>query len=60
MSGHADSLLETHLPALVCARCAHEGGLLGWLEAVLPSLPFAMCFSAAEERPGGILALPNG
>jgi hypothetical protein len=50
----------THLPALVCARCAHAGGLLGWLEEALPPLPFAMCFSAAEERPGGILALPNG
>ena len=48
------------LPESVCARCAHAGGLLGWLEAALPPLPFAMCFSAAEERPGGILALPNG
>ena len=35
-------------------------GLLAWLEEALPPLPFAMCFSAAEERPGGILALPNG
>jgi hypothetical protein len=33
---------------------------MGWLEEVLPPLPFAMCISAAEERPGGILALPNG
>jgi hypothetical protein len=24
--------------------------LLGWLEATLKPLPFAMCFSAAEER----------
>jgi Replication initiator protein A len=60
MSGRPDSLVWTRLPALVCARCAHTGGLLGWLEAALPPLPFAMCFSAAEERPGGILALPNG
>ena len=42
------------------APCSHAGGLLEWLEAVLPPLPFAMCFSAAEERPDGILALPNG
>ena len=60
MSGPADSLAGTRLPELVCARCSHAGGLLGWLEAALPPLPFAMCFSAAEERPGGILALPNG
>src|SRR5664279_5341058 len=60
MSGRADSLVGTRLPGSVCARCAHAGGLLGWLEAALPPLPFAMCFSAAEERPGGILALPNG
>jgi hypothetical protein len=60
MSGSPDSLAGTPLPALVCAQCAHAGGLLGWLEALLPPLPFAMCFSAAEERPGGILALPNG
>ena len=60
MSGRPDSLPWTPLPESVCARCAHVGGLLGWLEAVLPPLPFAMCFSAAEERPGGILALPNG
>jgi hypothetical protein len=60
MSGDPVSLSGTPLPALVCARCAHASGLLGWLEAVLPPLPFAMCFSAAEERPGGILALPNG
>jgi hypothetical protein len=60
MSGSPDSLAWTPLPESVCARCAHAGGLLGWLEAVLPSLPFAMCFSAPEERPAGILALPNG
>ncbi len=60
MSGRSDSLAWTPLPESVCARCAHAGGLLGWLEAVLLPLPFAMCFSAAEERPGGILALPNG
>jgi hypothetical protein len=60
MSGAPDSLAGTHLPDSVCARCAHAGGLLGWLEEVLPPLPFAMCFSAAEERPGGMLALPNG
>jgi hypothetical protein len=60
MSGRPDSLAWTPLPEPVCARCAHGGGLLRWLEAVLPPLPFAMCFSAAEERPGGILALPNG
>jgi hypothetical protein len=60
MSGRADSLVGTRLPDSVCARCAHAGGLLGWLEAVLPPLPFAMCFSAAEDRPGGILALLNG
>jgi hypothetical protein len=44
----------------VCARCAHAPGLLAWLEEALAPLPFAMCFSAAEERAGGILALPNG
>jgi hypothetical protein len=60
MSGRQDALAGTHSPALVCARCGHTGGLLAWLEAALPPLPFAMCFSAAEERPGGILALPNG
>jgi hypothetical protein len=60
VSGRPDSLVGTRLPELVCARCAHAGGLLRWLEAALPPLPFAMCFSAAEERPGGILALPNG
>ena len=60
MSAAPDSLVGTRLPESVCARCAHAGGLLGWLEAALPPLPFAMCFSAAEERPGGILALPNG
>jgi hypothetical protein len=46
------SRVGTRLPALVCARCANAGGLLGWMEAALPPLPFAMCFSAAEERPG--------
>jgi hypothetical protein len=60
MSGRTDSLAGTRLPESVCARCAHAGGLLGWLEAVLPPLPFAMCSSPAEERPGRILALPNG
>ena len=60
MSVRPDSLVGTRLPESVCARCAHAGGLLGWLEEALPPLPFAMCFSAAEERPGGILALPNG
>ena len=45
---------------LMFAPCSHAGGLLGWLEAALPPLPFAMCFSAAEERPDGNLALPNG
>jgi hypothetical protein len=40
----------------VCARPR----LLASLEEALPPLPFAMCFSAAEERPGGVLALPNG
>jgi hypothetical protein len=44
---------------LMFARCSHAPGLLGWLESTLKPLPFAMCFSAAEERPGGILALPN-
>jgi hypothetical protein len=60
MSGRVDSLVGTRLPEPVCARCAHASGLLEWLEAALPPLPFAMCFTAAEERPGGILALPNG
>jgi hypothetical protein len=60
MSGRADSLVGTRLPGAACARCAHVGGLLGWLEEVLPPLPFAMCFSTAKERSGGILALPNG
>ncbi len=55
-----DGLVGTPLPEPVCARCAHAPGLLAWLEETLPPLPFAMCFSAAEERPGGILALPNG
>ena len=55
-----DSRVGTRLPESVFAPCSHAGGLLGWLEAALPPLPFAMCFSAAEERPGGILALPNG
>ena len=44
----------------VCDRCAIETQLLDWLKAAIPPLPFAMCFSAAEERLGGILALPNG
>jgi hypothetical protein len=44
---------------LMFAPCSHAPGLLGWLESTLKPLPFAMCFSAAEERPGGILALPN-
>jgi hypothetical protein len=48
------------MPESVCARRAHASGLLAWLEEALRPLPFAMCFSAAEERPGGILALPNG
>jgi hypothetical protein len=60
MSSRPDSLAWTPLPESVCARCAHAGGLPGWPEAVLAPLPFAMCFSAAEERSGGILALPNG
>jgi hypothetical protein len=42
------------------APCSHAPGLLAWLEHALRPLPFAMCFSAAQERPGGILALPNG
>jgi hypothetical protein len=59
MSGDRVSLPWTPLPESVCERCAHAPGLLAWLEEALQPLPFAMCFSAAEERPGGILALPN-
>ena len=53
MSGRPVSLPWTPLPESVCARCAHAPGLLGWLEEALQPLPFAMCFSAAEELPGG-------
>jgi hypothetical protein len=60
MSTRPDTRVWTPIPEPVCARCAHGPGLLAWLEETLPPLPFAMCFSAAEERPGGILALPNG
>jgi hypothetical protein len=60
MSVRPDSRAWTPLPDSVCAGCAHAPGLLAWLAQALPPLPFAMCFSAAEERPGGILALPNG
>ena len=60
MSVRPDAPVWTPLPEPVCARCAHGLGLLAWLEEALPPLPFAMCFSAAEERPDGILALPNG
>jgi hypothetical protein len=42
MSGREDSLVWTRLPDSVCARSAHTGGLLGWLEEALPPLPFAV------------------
>jgi hypothetical protein len=59
MSVRSDSRVRTPMPEPVCARCARAPGLLAWLEDALAPLPFAMCFSAAQERPGGILALPN-
>jgi hypothetical protein len=59
MSARPGSRVWTPMPEPVCERCAHAPGVLAWLEAVLPPLPFAMCVSAAEERPGGIHALPN-
>jgi hypothetical protein len=60
MTASQGGLEGTGVDGLMFAPCSHAGGLLAWLEAELPSLPFAMCFSAADERPGGILALPNG
>jgi hypothetical protein len=50
----------TGVDRLMFAPCSHAPGLLAWLEGALRPLPFAMCFSAAEERSGGILELPNG
>lgn len=32
---------------------------LGWLRERLPTLAFSMFFSAAEVRPGAVVALPN-
>src|SRR5471030_1255786 len=60
MSVRPDSRSWTSMSEPVCAGCAHGPGLLASLAKALPPLPFAMCFSAAEERPGGILALPDG
>jgi len=60
MTASPSGLQGTGVDGLMFAPCSHAPGLLGWLEATLKPLPFAMCFSAAEERPGGILALPNG
>ena len=59
MTASPRGLAGTGVDRLMFAPCSHAPGLLGWLEATLKPLPFAMCFSAAEERPGGILALPN-
>jgi hypothetical protein len=60
MTASPHALAGTGVDRLMFAPCSHALGLLAWLESTLPPLPFAMCFSAAEERPGGILALPNG
>jgi hypothetical protein len=53
-------LVGNAVDGLMFAPCSHAPGLLAWLAAALRPLPFAKCFSAAEERPGGVLALPNG
>jgi hypothetical protein len=60
MTASPKALAGTGVDRLMFAPCSHAPGLLAWLEAALRPLPFAMCFSAAEERPGGILALPSG
>jgi hypothetical protein len=59
MTASPRGLERTGVDGRMFAPCSHAPGLLGWLEATLKPLPFAMCFAAAEERPGGILALPN-
>ncbi len=59
MTASPEALAGTGVDSLMFAPCSHAPLMLAWLDEALPPLPFAMCFSAAEERAGGILALPN-
>jgi hypothetical protein len=55
----AEGHVQTRVDGVVCDRCAIAPDPLEWLRTRLPALAFAMLFSAAEVRPGGVVALPN-